>query len=227
MAIITATTWQAYRGTTVTGDDLTSAAAICAAVDQAIRRAIFPFVPEPTTVTDCVFDAIVGPALELPVIPVRSITSLYVRWGANGDATAFTSDDLLTNYDDYYLPIDDPVRAYSRSGVVHRRGGVSWGYELRRPYGRLAWAVDPNRGAVKVTMACGPTSVPDDLFMVAANAVTLLYTRRSTGAAYASESWNGRSQSLAGPFLSGALSTPDALEVLANYRPATRFAVGG
>ena len=43
MAIITPTSWQAYRGTAVTGDDLTSAGAICAAVDAAIRREIAPF----------------------------------------------------------------------------------------------------------------------------------------------------------------------------------------
>lgn len=226
MAIITPPQWNSWRGVTVTGDDLTSAAAICAAVDQAVRRDIYPFVPEPVTITDHVFDAPIGNVLLLPVIPVRGITSLYARWGANGDASAFTGDDLLTAYTDYYLPVDDPVRGYSRSGMVYRRNSSSWGYEYRRPVGRLAWDTDPNRGAVKATWLAGPTSVPDDLFGVACQAVTMLYNRRTLGAPTTSEGWNGYSVSWAAPFLVSFLASPDVRAVLSQYAPPVRIGVG-
>ena len=226
MAIITPTSWQAYRGTAVTGDDLTSAGAICAAVDAAIRREIAPFEPEPLILTDRILDAPIGHVLELPVLPVRSVTSVYLHWGANGDPSAFTSDDLLTAYTDYYLPVDDHVRDYSRSGLVFRRGASTWGYEYRRPYNRLAWDVDPNRGAVKVTFLAGPTSVPDDLFGVAAQAVTMLFNRRTTGTPTTSEGWNGYSASYAAPFLVSFLQSPDVQSVLTYYRPPARVAAG-
>lgn len=226
MAIIDPIRWQDIRGVTVTGDDLASATAICAMVDAAVRRQIHPFVPEPVTITNHVFDAPVGHKLTLPVLPVRSITSIYVRWGANGDSAAFTSDDLLTEFTDYYFPQDDPVRGYSRSGVVYRRNSSSWGCEWVRPVNRLAPDLDPNRGAVKATWLAGPASVPDDLFGVAATAVTLLYTRRLTGMPVTNESWNGYSYGLAAPFLTSFLQQPDVIDVLNQYRPPFRFAVG-
>lgn len=226
MPLVTPISWQDFRGVAVTGDDLASATAICAMVDQAIRRQIYPFVPEPVTITDHVFDAPVGHKLTLPVIPVRSITSLYVRWGANGDSTAFTADNLLTPYTDYWMEQDDPVRGYSRSGLVYRRGSSSWGCEWVRPVNRLASDLGPNRGAVKATWLAGPASVPDDLFGVAASAVTLLFNRRLSGTPVTSESWNGYSYSTPAPFLTSFLQTPDVLDVLNQYRQPFRFAVG-
>ena len=109
---------------------------------------------------------------------------------------------------------------------MFRRGASTWGYEYRRPYNRLAWDVDPNRGAIKVTFLAGPTSVPDDLFGIAAQAVTLLFARRTTGMPVTSEGWNGYSASYASQFLTGYLTTPDALDVLSNYRPPVRISVG-
>jgi hypothetical protein len=48
--------------------------------------------------------------------------------------------------------------------------------------------------------------------------VTLMYNRRVEGAPYASESWNGRSQSIAGPFTAeSAVRTPDVLALLTPY----------
>jgi len=217
VAIICADTWMDWRGTAVTGDDLTSAAAICAAVDRAIREAVFPFVPEPVTVTSHVMDAPVGNALLLPLTPARSVTSIYLRWGADGDPALFTSDYLLTAYTDYVLHLDRPDLGYSKSGIVRRRGSSSWGYELRRPVGRLAAATDPNRGAVCVSYQAGAPSVPDDIFGIAAQVVTRLYQTRAMGAPVSSASLNGGSYSLAGD-VSKLLSDGFAAEVLARYR---------
>lgn len=219
MAIVTAATWQSFTNQTVTGAAATSVAAICTAVDAAVKRAIYPFYPEPTTITDCVLDAPMSNSLLLPVVPVRSLTSLYLRPGANGEVTAFTSDDLLTVNSDYWLQIDRPIEGYSRGGLVRRRGASIWGYEVRRPLGRLAPTLDPNRGAIKVTFAAGPSAVPSDIEAAAILAVSILYDRKERGVSLGSESWNGYSSSVAGPFgAEAAINTPDIAAMLLPYK---------
>jgi hypothetical protein len=220
MAIITAATWTAHTGISTTGADATSVAEFCAAVDAAIRRVIYPFRAEAATITDQIIDAPLDNVLVLPAVPVRSITSLYLKWGANGDPTAFTSADLLTPYTDYYLPIDDDYNSWSRSGRVYRRGASVWGYEMRRPLGRLAVDENPCRGAIKVTYTVGPASgVPADIIAAAVTAVTYLYLRRSTMVIPTSESWNGYSKgaSILPNQMQGALHSTDALSLLTPY----------
>lgn len=197
--------------------------ALLADVDAAIRRAIRPYLPEPVTVTDAILDAPRGNVLSLPCVPVRSITSLYLRWGANGDASLFDAGDLLAANTDYYLPLEYP-EAHSRSGDVYRRGRSSWGYERRWPVGRLAPNLDPARGAVKATFAAGPASVPSDLASAAFFATMLLYDRRERGAPLSSESWGGRSESVAGQF--SATSVIESPEVAAMLRPYQTVRIG-
>ena len=55
-------------------------------------------------------------------IPVRSITTIHENAEAGGIEANWTSDDLLTADDDYYL--DDPGNGLSKTGVIYRRG--SW-----------------------------------------------------------------------------------------------------
>lgn len=217
-AIVTAPEYQAHTNQTFTGSALTSLTHICRMVDAAIRRNIAPFHPEPTTVTNQILDAPMGNELYLPIVPVRSITTLYLRWGANGESAAFTSDDLLTVNDDYYMPIDDAIRNYSRHGKVYRRGAGIWGYELHRHLGRLSNTPRPNVGAIKITYTAGPLSVPDDLVMAADLMVSLILQRRTTGVPYASESWNGYSASIPQQFLTSALASPDVQEILGRYQ---------
>ena len=157
--------------------------------------------------------------LILPVVPVRSITSIHLRYDGAGVDANYTSDYLLAaDGTEYYLPLDWQPEGYSRSGVVYRRGSSVWGFERRRPLGRLAPATDPNRGALKVVGEFGPASTPDDILSAANLAVSLLWNRRATGAPYASESWNGRSQSFAGPFTAtSAVRSPDVLDLLRPY----------
>lgn len=218
MAILSASTYATYTGTSYTGADATSLAAIITAVDAAIKRVIRPFYPESTTVTDKLLEAPVGPVLLLPVVPVRSITSLYLNYAANG-VSDFTSDHLLTSGEDYFLPLDGVVEDYSRSGRVFRRGASSWGYERVRPVDRIAPQTTPARKAIKVTFAAGPTSVPDDIVQAAVLATSLLFHRKVAGAPFGSESWNGYSAGIAGPFIAaGILRTPDIAALLAPYQ---------
>lgn len=219
MAIITPSVFASYTGQTYTGADLVALTNWCNGVDATIKRLLKPYVPEPTTLTDLILDAPIGNILLLPAIPVRSITSLYLRPGANGVVADFETEDLLTAGDDYFLPLDSPVESYSLSGRVLRRGASSWGVERRRPVGRLADTLDPHRGAVKATFDAGPTSVPHDILAAAVSAVALMFSYRTTGVPLSSESWNGRSESNSGPFTSeAAVNSPNVLAALRPYR---------
>ena len=217
--ILTPAQYQVAISQTLTGDELAALSFWCQAVDAAIRKHIRPFIPESTTFTSLILDAPTGNVLLLPSVPVRSITSLYLRWGANGEAAAFTSDYLLTVNDDYYMPIDQRPEAYSRSGIVYRRGIDVWGYEARRPLGRLAATVDPNRGAISVTFVAGPTSVPTDLVAVAVLLVSRLRNSKEFGAMAASASLNTASYSLPGAAVEqGMFGDPTIRAMLAEYR---------
>lgn len=220
MAIIDAASWQAATGQTVTGADLTALSLICAAVDAAIKQYIRPFVPEPVLIEDRVLDAPLGQSLLLPVVPVRQIDSLYVNYTANGDPDLFTADDLLTEFTDYYLPLDDWLEEYnfSRSGRVLRVGWSSWGADRVNPLGRLGWGYAPARGAVKVTFRAGLPFVPADVQQAAVLAASIMWGRRVTGIPLNSESWNGYSFQASGPFTQvGAIVTPDVAMLLSRY----------
>ena len=224
MAIIDATAWQAATNQTAAGTALTALEWACASVDALVKRAVLPFLPEPQTVTNAVLDAPPVNELQLPYRPVRSITSLYLNTSANGDPAQFTSDYLLTNYTDYYLPVD-PVAGYNRAGVVLRRGASTWGREYHRLPDRLADSSYAVPGAIQVTFAAGTLSVPDDLFAAAMLAVSLLLKRKEFGMIAASESWNGYSPSWAGPFLTSVLESPDVSALLRPYQ-TIQFAAG-
>ncbi len=219
MAVIDSEYFLNYTGTTYTSADAVSLATVCAAVDAAVKRLLRPFHPEPLAVANCVLDAPAGRDLVLPIGPVRSVASVYYRSDANGLAANFTSDYLLDNTDgvEYQLLIDDKVSGYSRGGVL-RRVGRDWSRSFYRPPTRLSYHLADERGSVLVNYTAGPTSTPEDIRAAACSAVTLLMNRRKEGAPYASESWNGRSQSLAGPFTAeAAVRTPDVLAMLQPY----------
>jgi hypothetical protein len=204
----------------ITSTDATRDAAltaILAAVDAAIKKYVAPFYPEPTTITDAILDAPPHNVLQLPVLPVRSITSLYLRWGADGDAALFTSDYLLTVNTDYYMPVDDKIHAYSRSGHVYRRGWSIWALEQRWHVGRLAGQIDPARGAIKATFTAGPASVPEDIELAAMLMTTKLYQSRTFGTQVTSASLNGGSYSLGSGGTAGILQDPTVSALLAPY----------
>lgn len=216
MALVDSASWSAFTGQSLSGAEATALSAICSAVDLAIKRMCAPYLFEPATVTG-VCDAPTRSVLALPVFPVRSITSLWYNPDANGDPAAFTSDYLLTQYTDYYMPLD-PVESLSRWGLVERRGVPSWGCERPALYDRLAPNMTPGRGAIKYTVAAGHTSVPGDVAAAAALAVSLLMKRKEGGAPATSESFNGASYSLASQFLAdAAVNSPDVRVMLMRY----------
>ena len=217
--VITSTQYLAWTGLTATGADLLALANHCAAVSDAILKYLRPYSPIPLTVTDITLDAPTGNVLLLPATPVRSITSLYLRPGADGDTTLFTSDDLLTAGTDYYMPVN-AFDGWSRTGVVYRRGRSNWGQEWVYANSRsLAATVNPNRGAIKVTYAAGETSVPDAVRQAAQLMVSLIFNRRKTGMPLSSESWNSYSYGASGPFsATAALASPDVAALLREFR---------
>jgi hypothetical protein len=218
MPIIDPDTWQSATGVSATGSDLTALAGWTAAVDAAVRKMIRPFLPDPQTLT-LYLDAPPTNKLISPVVPIRSITSIHLRYDGAGVDANYTEDYLLAaDGTEYALPLDWQPEGYSRAGIVYRRGSSAWGYERRYPAGRLAPATDPNRLAIKLVGAFGPASVPDDIVAAATIATTLLYSRRETGVPLNSESWNSYSYGASGPFTAAAaVATPDVLALLAPY----------
>lgn len=221
MAVITQALVTTYTGVTFTGADATAVDALALAVDAALKRMLRPFYPEPVTVTDCILDAPLSRDLYLPVTPVRSVTSVYYNSGASGVVANFTATYLLDNTDGaaYELVIDDKLNNYAKAGLLRRVNRI-WGASSVRPPQRLAYHLEDERGSVKATFAAGPIAVPKDIELAAGIAVVLMFQRRKEGAPFASESWNGRSQSIAGPFTAeSALRSPDCLALLMPYLP--------
>ncbi len=227
-AVIDPQSWYEATGITVTGVDVTTISRLTGAVSEALTRRCYPKLLVPKTLTLFALDAPAKNVLLLPALPVRSITALYVRYGANGDSSTLEAADLLTAHTDYVLDVDDALTGWSRSGRVFRRGARVWGYESRRDIGRLAGNIDPARKAVFVSAACGPATVSPVAQEVAARIVTQLFNRRKEGAPYSSESWNGRSQSISGPFSAeAAVNSPDVLGLLRDAGLLPGIHVGG
>ncbi len=225
MAVIDASTVTTYSGVTYSGTDATSIAAICTAVDAAVKKALRPYYPEPATVT-FYCDAPASEVLLLPYRPVRSITSIYYRSDGNGVSANFTSDYLIDNTDgDEYTLYTDAITSENGVGEV-RRVGRLWGGRYVSPPARLGWKLETEVGALKITAVVGPASVPKDIEYAAALAVQLLYEARTTGIPLQSESWNGRSESKAQQYTAeSVLMTPRVWGLLAPYASALKFTV--
>lgn len=164
-----------------------------------------------------------SPWLLLPSWPVRSITSILYNPTAAGDTTTFDADlHTLTQYTDYMLEIDDPKNGWSRSGRVRRLNRSMWGVSYERPLGRLGFGPIPEAGSLRVTAVCGHLTIPEDVTLALYLATRLLYERRA-GAPVTSSSWNGYSESLAGPFTAtAAVTSPDVLQLLSPYMSQIR-----
>jgi hypothetical protein len=232
VAIQTLAGYKTFAG--ITSTDATrdaSLSAILTEVNAAISRLCRPWLFERVTMTDVILDAPLDAELVLPVIPVPSITSLYLNWSANGDPAAFTSNDLLTPYSGYLLDVNDKVNDWSTTGIVYCRGGqnsnswgqgsLNWGGERHWPPTRLASTLTPGRGAIKVTFPAGCLTVPPEVTLCANLATSMIYARRTYGMPVNSESWNGDSYSMSGAYTAAAaLSSPDCAELLAGYQSA-------
>lgn len=215
MAIIDIAGVTARSTVTYTGADATTVVQICADVDAALKRMLAPYYPEPTTLT-MYLDAPPSRELLLPYRPVRAITSIHYRAGANGDPSLFTSDYLLTAYTDYQFATD-ALTGRNDVGVVRRLNRL-WGAAWYSPPERLGYELEPERGALKVVATVGPATVPPDITLAACKAVLLLYQFRQTGIPQGSESWNGYSINYSQPFTAdAAIRTPEVLALLAPY----------
>lgn len=214
-AIVDATAWQNSTGISVTGAELASVRVQCAAVAEALTRRCYPILIAPRTITMFAFDAPPLPDLYIPR-PVRSVIAVYYHPCANGDSSLVdTTADLLVAGRDYTSRPDDVLTGWNRSGCLRRANQSAWGASYRRPVGRLGAVLESERGSVFVTANLGPPSVSPLVQEAACRAVTLLFQRRELGAPAQSQSWNGASFSLAGPFTAdGAIATPEVTSLL-------------
>lgn len=209
-----------------------SLTALIAAVDRAVKRRCRTLF-EAATYTDVVLTPPASDRLPLRQVPVRSVTSVYLNPAANGDPAAFTSDHLLTAYEDYYLEMTE--EGYSRSGILRRTRGRVWGaaglvagfsagasagwpgFGGVYTSGGLTRSVGPAPGSIKITFLAGYTTIPEDVVLAVHLAVSRLYQMRRFGTPPSSASLNGASYSLAGD-ASKVLSESPISELLAPYR---------
>ncbi len=237
------TTLSAYK--TFAGISTTNATrdasltALITAVSEAVKRRCRTRF-EAATYTGIVLTPPASDKLCLRQVPVRSITSVYLNPSANGDPAAFTSDHLLTAYEDYYLETTE--EGYSRSGIVRRTRGKAWGsaglvqgfavgtfglvsglpggLALTGGGGGLTRSVGPAPGSLKVTYAAGYLTVPEPVALAVHLAVSRLYQIRKVGVGLGSESWNAYSYSAAqvdAKAVAGVLSSPEIAGLLAAY----------
>lgn len=220
MAIVDATSWQAWSGQTLTTDaEIAKTASICAQVDKAIktytRRTL-----ELQTFTALTFAATRTPNINLFRYAPIVVAGFDCRFNlqAAGDPTQFGSDTVLTIYQDYTLSpgLDDPT--LSDSGVLTFLQGF-WGCNYYFPPYSLAAQKTNIPGAIQCTFTGGYDPIPDDLMGVACLAVSRLRQMAKLGFQKGSESWNGYAYSLPG-IASGAgiLNQPDISEILDSYR---------
>lgn len=215
MALVTLESVQTYQGTTYTGANAAALTAYCAAIDDAIKRLLAPYYPEPKTLADIILDAPPSRELILPVRPARSITSVYYNPVAHGLASNFTADHLIDNTDgDEYQLTLDAITGRNERGIL-RRVNRNWGYARHSPNERLGYEIEPERGAIKISYLAGPTAVPPAIASAAFFAALLMYQRRERGAPMQSESENGYSYSLASAFTAdAAIRTPEVMGLL-------------
>lgn len=215
MAVIDTAGWTARTGITPTGADATAIAQFCTDVSEALTRKCYPILLEPKTLTLFAFDAPVSRSLLLPR-PIRAISALYYHSGANGDSSVLDlTADLLDANTDYLSRVDDVLTGWNRSGEVLRLNRSVWGWVPVAPPGALGYRLEVEPGSVFVSGTFGPTTTFPAAANAAATAVTLMFNRRTFGSAFASESWNGRSQSLAAPVTAeAAVNSPEVTGIL-------------
>lgn len=217
MAIVTATIWQSWSGITVTGAELTSLTSICSQVDAAIKSRLR------RTIESASYSLVLPAPVTLNLILARyapiavSGFAISVNYNAQGDPSAFTSNDLLTMYRDYLLDVGPDNTTYSLSGLVTNLKGP-WGLQYWRPNYSIASQATPIPGAILAVFTGGYATVPDDIVAAACEAVSKIRKTRQAGSGVQSESWNGDSYSLASTaFTSGILGDPMIAGLLNPY----------
>jgi hypothetical protein len=106
--------------------------------------------------------------------PVVSITSVNVD-----QSRTFAAATLLTANTDYYLQMDGPNGAYSKSGRIVRMNS-SWPKLFWVGRGNMTPLATPGQGNVKVVYAGGYTTIPDDMKLAIYEACKLLRMQRTT-----------------------------------------------
>lgn len=215
----------------ITGTDATRDAALTAmlaSVEAAIKKLCHPYQFEAVTETDYLNAPWNSPWLVLPLVPVRSITSIHYNPLAFGVSANFDSEHLLTapgddvTNPDYVLETDMRPEGWSRSGRVRRLNRATWGVQYVRPLARLGSGPEVESRCLKVVYAAGHTSVPADVTQALYLATRLVYERR-TGTPLTSEGWNGYSAGYAGPFTAtAAVTSPDVYQMLSPYLSPVR-----
>jgi hypothetical protein len=218
MAIITPEIYAEWANIQLAPGELQSVQVLCGQIDKAIKNRLKRTL-EQQTFTGLILDAPTTPNITLGRYAPITISDFqcYYDNDAQGDPSAFTSDDLLTMYTDYMLDVDRDTPTLSPGNL--KRVGAIWGIQYRwRPYG-MTPQFDPNYGSIKLTFQGGYADIPDDIVAAACIAMSQMLGNRKYGYQIGSESWNGYSYNIPGVGLlaNGTLGSPDILGLLEPY----------
>lgn len=197
MAILTAGTYKTYANITVSTYDA-QLALLTAGASQAILQYIGRPI-EQATYTEF-YSGKNNRILNLRNRPITAVASVYSDMaGHYGQASGFTSDNLLTAGTDYQLVIDgqlDGGTPCSRLGQIERINGI-WPARFGRQAGALVAREIDGGGNIKVTYTAGYATVPADIVLAACEMTSQMLSRTERGMPLASESLGGYSYSLA------------------------------
>lgn len=180
-----------------------------------------------------ILDAIPQSAIIIPFSPVIYAPDadppidfqLYKLDSANGNPSAFTSEHLLTIYEDYILDMGPTDITRSFTGIVRfLNQPIGWSYE--RPIYSLALKLVPIRGAIKVVYKAGYDPVPGSIKFVINIIVRKMYNMRKFGVPFTSESLNGYSYSAQGTASAEGIISGDPT-IQKALRPFCRPQIGG
>lgn len=212
---------KAYVGYSATDRDVVYGQLITE-VSQAIRTRLNQTITAATYTV--VLDAPCTPVIVLGEGPVKLAgLTVYYNYQAYGNPAAFTSTNLLTLYQDYYLDVSERDNTVSKSRrLIYLQG--AWGANYYRAPSQLSQSLIPTPGAVKVTYSAGFDTVPTDVTMATNLACQKLFMARDRGAMPTSESLTGYSYSLPATATAyDAIGSADVWAYLVRYSDATCY----
>lgn len=195
MALLTLTEHKAFAG--ITSTDATRDASLQAMIDEAtdaVKRHCKNGEIAATEYTQ-ILPAPPYTTLILPFAPVAVAGfQLWVNTNANGNPALFTSEFLLTMYQDYTLDLGPADATSSETGLVRSLAGP-FGIWWERPIYSLTNNLIPVAGAVKVVYTAGYATVPPAIKGVLNLIVRKMFNARKMGVPLVGESLNGYSYS--------------------------------
>lgn len=217
--IVTPEIYGAWGNLTLSDKERISVEIVCGQVDRSIKNRLKRTLEKGSysVVLDAPRTRTISLCRWAPIDPTT--LEVYLNFQANGNPSAFTSDSLLTQYEDYILENkgESDTDPFGYCLLTYLKGFWGVGY-YRPPYSIAVKRVDVI-GAVKCTFDGGFEIIPEDIVEAACITISKVLGVRRYGMQVGSESWNGYSYNLpgVGMMINGLLGNPDIRGLLEPY----------